>query len=92
MVISAGLVWIAVAVWVVCGFLAYGIEKAAMRNFYIRSTYKGYDARGEAVCWYFVLTGLIGLLAALLICCVFERKFGFCLHMPKELCKPRRPK
>lgn len=72
-------------VHVVCGFLAYGIEKGDWMVFYAGMTYYGYNTGTERLCVLSAILGPIGLLVAVSL--LEYKKITWCLKMPSELKK-----
>ncbi len=73
-------------VWIVCGFLAYGLLKNEWRRFYIERKTIGYKRLDEILCILCAFGGPAGLLTHFMLC---EYKSELCYVMPKELCDPR---
>ena len=71
--------------WIVCGVLAYGLEKGYWKKFYKTLNYVGYDRSCEYWCILIGLLGLIGL-TSIVLSFLFERKkLRFCWRMPEQL-------
>ncbi len=73
-------------VYVLCGILAYGLNKGRLRNFYSNLTYCGYDQADECLCNLIAIFGPLGLIVAIVLS-LLEDRFGFCFIMPQKLCK-----
>lgn len=83
-------------VWALCGFLAYGLGKGHCRNYLIYSGMREwglyYDQEFEdiirRISWYGPF-GLSYWIHANAVASMhgYHKMWGFCLRMPKELCK-----
>lgn len=85
------MVWLIVVSWLICGVLAYGLEKNYWRQFFQKLTYVGYDWGSEKFCLAVVIFGPLGLPLSIGWILSGGYKLGFCWRMPKELCDPRHP-
>ncbi|MDP1719342.1 MAG: hypothetical protein Q8L24_02875 [bacterium] len=86
------------AIWAVCGFLAYGLDKGRYRDFLrknklrVSDFHQSYLDEARYICialmgpaWPIAI--VFGLLANFLFCgeWQFWRRLSFCLRMPKNL-------
>lgn len=95
------MLWLVLGIlYIVCGILAYGMQKATWREFYkehyrdlkyfgAKSTSVFYGKKEEAVCLFGAILGWTGLIVVLLILFEDRKKPGLCFRMPKELCERR---
>ena len=96
--------WIGVVVWLICGFLAYGMIKDFIRrgmqsNFNSNNVQERYSALGKSVVLMYFCLGPLGLFGSLLFTFVWTKvyaedfipgRFPFvCFKMPKHLCENR---
>ena len=87
--------WLVAVVWVVSGFLMFGMCKGARRAYYEYFEHIGHTKEAERDCWKFAFSGLAGLILFCYLGNVYRHfpgyvdGFHFCLFMPKELWAPR---
>ncbi|MBI5421436.1 MAG: hypothetical protein HZA35_03980 [Parcubacteria group bacterium] len=82
--------------YIVCGILAYGIQKNNWRQFFVTLEFVGYDITAELMC---ITCGLLGYYGFIIILgtvlmdrFMFDIKLkpGLCYKMPKELLNSTR--
>ena len=70
-------------VWIVCGVLAYGLQK----NWCYQHKLQVYTPSDEMLCRYVFVLGPLGLFIAIMANIIFDRDIGLIFCMPKERCK-----
>ena len=95
--------WGGIAVWLICGLLAYGLLKDFLRRLIQKSLNKGvqdchYDGNCESLVILLPLFGIFSLISVLIFLisvrsqsdeCIPSRFPYLCFKMPKHLCKNR---
>jgi hypothetical protein len=75
--------------WLICGFLAYGIIKGVFKNIlYTNLLPTEYDWGAEGLCLFYFASGPFGLMVALIVTLIgysiTGQRLSFCLFMPRS--------
>lgn len=80
-----------IACWLFCGFLAYGLYKNSLKNFYLRQSWVGYRSDQEVLAYIYAFGGPFGLFRVVSFLKRNEEKeIGICFVMPRHLTKKHR--